>query len=106
MCELNETKPKEHHIMKQKSVIETVTPICPRCAGFIPNDEIPGAYPGALSRADDETEVCSPCGGEEAMQDYSAWKSAGEPKHYVRGASKADWKRPDVARPLSFEKAS
>lgn len=42
-------------------------PVCPRCRGFIPSNDTPGAYPGALSRADNATEVCSPCGMEEAI---------------------------------------
>ncbi len=41
---------------------------CPRCGGHIPNGRSPGAYPGALSRTDSCTEVCSRCGGEEGMQ--------------------------------------
>jgi hypothetical protein len=40
---------------------------CPRCAGFIPNNDTPGAYPGALSRLDNTTEVCSQCGEDEAI---------------------------------------
>ena len=40
---------------------------CPRCLGGIPNSEHPGAYPGALSRWDNATEVCSACGLDEAM---------------------------------------
>lgn len=71
-------------------------PICPRCGGYIPTNANPGAHDGALSRADDETEVCSPCGTEEALADHRASQAAG---HYVRGTTKADWKRPDVARP-------
>lgn len=42
-------------------------PKCPRCGGYIPNDVTPGEYPGALSRWDNRTEVCSACGTEEAM---------------------------------------
>jgi hypothetical protein len=41
--------------------------ICPRCNGFIPNNETPGLYPGALSRIDNETYICSACGEEEAL---------------------------------------
>jgi hypothetical protein len=41
--------------------------ICPRCNGFIPSNSRPGAYPGALSRTDNETEICSDCGSEEAL---------------------------------------
>ena len=37
-------------------------PICPKCHGFIPNNERPGEYPGALSREDNKTEICSECG--------------------------------------------
>jgi hypothetical protein len=43
---------------------------CPRCSGFIPNNEQPGEYPGAISRLDNVTEICSACGGEEAMLDW------------------------------------
>lgn len=43
---------------------------CPRCSHYIPNDENPGAYAGALSRTDNKTEVCSPCGTAEAMEDF------------------------------------
>jgi hypothetical protein len=44
---------------------------CPRCEGFIPNNETPGYYCGALSRADNKTEICSECGNEEAMEDWN-----------------------------------
>jgi len=43
---------------------------CPRCTHFIPNDDTPGAYPGAISRLDNETEICSDCGVEEALLQY------------------------------------
>ena len=45
-------------------------PVCPRCGGFIPNDLTPGLYPGAVSRRDNETEICSACGVAEAMEDF------------------------------------
>lgn len=45
-------------------------PICPSCNGFIPNNETPGAYPGALSRRDNKTEICSACGVKEALEDF------------------------------------
>lgn len=45
-------------------------PTCPRCGGFIPNDAMPGAYPGALSRTDNKTEVCSDCGTDEALEQF------------------------------------
>lgn len=40
---------------------------CPRCG--IRN--LPPTYPGALSRADNATEICSPCGLIEAMQQWT-----------------------------------
>ena len=44
---------------------------CPRCRdNWIPSNERPGEYPGALSRTDNKTEICSACGTAEAMQDY------------------------------------
>lgn len=45
--------------------------ICPRCGDWIPNNFQPGAYPGALSRTDNKTEICSECGTIEALEDYS-----------------------------------
>ena len=45
-------------------------PVCPLCGGYIPNNDNPGAYMGALSRRDNKTEICSACGGKEAMEDY------------------------------------
>lgn len=50
-------------------------PICPRCGGFIPNSLHPGAYPGAISRVDNKTEICSPCGTDEALEDYFGARS-------------------------------
>lgn len=44
--------------------------ICPRCHGAVPNNDSPGAYIGALSRTDNNTEICSPCGELEALEDY------------------------------------
>jgi RNA polymerase subunit RPABC4/transcription elongation factor Spt4 len=43
---------------------------CPNCGGFIPNNETPGAYFGALSRKDNKTEICSSCGTAEALLDW------------------------------------
>lgn len=45
-------------------------PMCPRCGGYIPNNLSPGAYPGAMSRLDNRTEICSDCGTREAMEDF------------------------------------
>jgi len=44
--------------------------VCPKCSGYIPNNVTPGAYPGALSRVDNKTEICSECGILEAIDDY------------------------------------
>lgn len=51
--------------------MSNVKPICPRCGGYIPNNDKPGAYIGAMSRADNHTEICSACGTEEAMEDFT-----------------------------------
>lgn len=42
-------------------------PICPRCLGYIPSNAFAGNYPGAISRIDNKTEICSDCGTEEAI---------------------------------------
>ena len=43
--------------------------ICPRCQdSWIPDNLQPGAFPGAISRADDVTEICSECGRQEAFE--------------------------------------
>ena len=54
---------------------------CPRCGGAIPNNEHPGAYPGALSRWDNATEVCSACGDAEAMLQFSGESIAPDGPH-------------------------
>ena len=41
--------------------------ICPRCLGYIPSNAFAGQYPGAISRIDNSTEICSDCGTEEAI---------------------------------------
>ena len=43
---------------------------CPMCNGPIPNALHEGEYCGALSRVDNETEICSECGVFEALQDF------------------------------------
>lgn len=45
---------------------------CPRCGGWIPSNENPGAHVGALSRSDNVTEICSLCGVEEALLVFGA----------------------------------
>lgn len=52
--------------------VEEGWPRCPRCGNYIPTNEAPGAYPGALSRRDGVTEICSSCGVVEALQDWAA----------------------------------
>lgn len=50
---------------------------CPKCAGYIPNNKTPGAYAGAISRRDNSTEICSPCGTMEALEDFLAREKVG-----------------------------
>jgi hypothetical protein len=50
-----------------------VPKVCPICDGWIPNNEQPGAYPGALSRVDNKTEICSACGVREALIEYETY---------------------------------
>lgn len=63
----------------------TAKPQCPRCGHYIPNDKEPGAYPGALSRTDNKTEICSACGLEEAMQEFQAGYAAMLPQSEWHG---------------------
>lgn len=47
---------------------------CPLCKGWIPNNDNPGLYRGAMSRKDNKTEICSDCGlleAKEAMEAHS-----------------------------------
>jgi hypothetical protein len=46
---------------------------CPTCDGYIPSNEHVGEYMGAISRADNETEICSNCGEREALEDFARW---------------------------------
>ena len=39
---------------------------CPICFDYIPSNDNPGAHRGAMSRYDNETEICSRCGSAEA----------------------------------------
>jgi len=55
--------------MSRKKLVKLPFPECPRCGGFIPNDEHAGEYMGALSRLDNRTEICSKCGEIEALED-------------------------------------
>lgn len=40
--------------------------LCPRCG----INALPTGYPGALSRTDNKTEICSPCGTQEGLEDW------------------------------------
>jgi hypothetical protein len=40
---------------------------CSRCGRGVPNDAHRGEYPGALSRLDNATYICSDCGMDEAL---------------------------------------
>ena len=42
--------------------------LCPRCQQRF----LPIGYRGAMSRADDATEVCSPCGQDEALTQFTS----------------------------------
>jgi len=59
----------QHHRHNPKGTIMN-THTCPRCGEGIPNNLQRGMYPGALSRTDNKTEICSPCGTDEAMEDF------------------------------------
>lgn len=60
-------------------------PVCPTCGGYIPNNDTPGAYPGALSRKDNATEICSACGVAEALAGYIRHEYIDEPSGTVAG---------------------
>lgn len=75
-----------------------VAPECPRCGGLIPNNETPGEYPGALSRWDNFTEICSRCGVEESWLDLHnrAYREGGSP-HLDPYNDQSRWVRPEEA---------
>lgn len=52
----------------EKKCVELSFPRCPRCDGLIPSEEDAGKYAGAISRLDNETEICSRCGHVEAIE--------------------------------------
>jgi len=58
---------------------------CPICNSPIPNKELEGKYPGALSRYDNETEICSRCGMVEAFLELSlgSYRSPNNNKTYT-----------------------
>lgn len=71
---------------------KTEYPACPRCNGFVPNNNHPGEYPGAWSRkgrayeaaldADQYTYVCSDCGTEEAFVQMAGGMTALEAEEW------------------------
>ena len=58
---------------------------CPICSGAIPNEEHKGKYCGALSRYDNETEICSDCGVLEAFLEFNIgqYRSPNNKKTYT-----------------------
>jgi predicted RNA-binding Zn-ribbon protein involved in translation (DUF1610 family) len=69
--------------------------ICPKCKGFIPNNETPGAYPGAISRLDGKTEICSKCGTLEALAD---WHTNDNLPDYTAEDRFKEWRSSDNAQ--------
>lgn len=73
-----------------------VKPVCPRCEGFIPNNLMPGRYPGAISRVDNKTEICSDCGREEALDRdalEALWPVSGNGGEIFRSAANRAFER-------------
>lgn len=62
---------KDRHPAGRARLTE-VPEVCPRCTehSWIPNNKTPGMYPGAISRTDNRTEICSACGEDEALLDF------------------------------------
>lgn len=52
---------------------------CPRCSQGIPSTEDIGKYPGAMSRWNSAIEICSKCGVEEALAEFSALMAGEDP---------------------------
>jgi len=75
-------------------------PICPRCGGAIPNNMTPGAYPGALSRWDNDTEICSDCGYEEAIIDWTNGTYREGGSAWLSPTGENPWREPERALSL------
>jgi len=60
--------------MTEEEMAEMAADVCPRCES---NLMVPERAQNALSRKDNETYVCSPCGEDEALRDF-----VGIPDHY------------------------
>jgi hypothetical protein len=69
-------------------------PICPRCGGKIPSEERAGEFPGALSRWDNRTEICSACGTDEAVSQLMFRENPQRAVHPTLG--KRRWAIPPV----------
>ena len=69
-------EPKDRQGWNRKKAAESFAaetyPRCPICFEYIPNNQNPGKYPGALARYDNQTEICSECGTTEAMVGFMA----------------------------------
>lgn len=63
---------------------------CPICGGAVPCAEAQGEYPGALSRFDNETEICSACGSLEALGPMCSDDRAMRPLIHTLMVAKAD----------------
>lgn len=70
---------------------------CPRCGGAVPNEAFKGEYPGALSRFDNQTYVCSDCGTSEAMFQFV---NRGMP---LPGFDQSLYEAPDEGDPVADE---
>ena len=58
--------------------------VCPRCK----ENELSDIGLNALSRRDNKTEICSPCGTAEAFEDYSREESINELKARIKEQKK------------------
>ena len=76
--------------MTRTEGIELPNNICPRCAGLIPNALHPGQYVGALSRWDNMTYVCSECGEQEALIQFTAAQEGTDPQEAI-DEDRAHW---------------
>lgn len=82
-------------------------PVCPRCLGFIPSNAFAGEYPGAISRIDNSTEICSDCGTEEAITaliPISDWPIIVYDSPLTRSAQRR-WEDRKILKELDNEKA-
>lgn len=52
--------------------VELPSHTCPRCLGGVPTPSERGKYPGAISRTDNVTEICSECGVQEALETFTS----------------------------------